>query len=298
MRIFLAGATGAIGRELVPMLLERGDTVIGTTTNPAKSHDVEAMGAEPVVVDILDRAATVAAVAKAKPDVVMHQATALTAGIDVRRMDRSFAQTNRLRTAGTDHLLAAAVEAGAARIIVQSYSGLLESDPPASARRTVDAVRHIDDTVPGARGIEGLVLRYGSFYGPGTSIGPGGEITEMVRRRRFPIVGDGGGVWSFVHVADAAAAAVSAIDRGAPGVYHVVDDEPAPVREWLPVLAETLGAQPPRHVPAAVARLLIGANGVRMMTATLGSSNAKAKTELGWTPAHPTWREGFRTLSV
>src|SRR3954447_19428711 len=310
MRIFLVGASGAIGRRLVPMLAERGDVVVGTTTNAAKRDAIAGLGAEPVVLDVLDRGVTTAAVAAAKPDVVLHQATALSGKFDVKNVDSFFTKTNKLRTAGTDNLLAAAREAGVRRVIVQSYTGwpnsagdglateddALEQKPAAKARETIRAIDYLERTVPTAPDTDGIVLRYGGFYGPGTSLGQDGEITDRVRKRQFPIVGSGDGVWSFVHIDDAAAATVPAIDGAAPGLYNICDDQPAPVREWVPALAEAIGAKPPLRVPAAVARLLIGDNGVRMMTAIRGSSNAKAKRELGWRPAYPSWREGFRAL--
>jgi len=314
MRIFLVGATGAIGRRLVPMLVERGDSVVGTTTSDAKQRDIADLGAEPVVVDVLNRGQTVAAIVAAKPDVVLHQATALAGSFDVKNPDRFFAQTNTIRTAGTDNVLAAAREADVRRVIVQSYTGWpnsrgdgsapdlateetpLDPQPSAKARQTIAAIAHIESVVPATAGVEGVVLRYGGFYGPGTSLDADGEITERVRKRQFPIVGDGAGVWSFLHIDDAASATVAAIDRGQPGLYNICDDDPAPVREWLPALAEAIGAKPPMRVPAWVGRIAIGDNGVRMMTATRGSSNAKAKRELDWTPQYPSWRDGFRTL--
>ena len=310
MRIFLVGAASAIGRRLVPLLVERGDTVLGTTTREVKAHEIAGLGAEPVVLDVLDRAATVAAIAKAKPEVVVHQATALSGKFDAKNADRFFTQTNKLRTIGTDNLLAAAREAEVRRMIAQSYTGWpnvrghglaheedgLDPNPADKARQTIAAIGHVESVVPAADWLEGVVLRYGSFYGPGTSMGPDGEITERVRKRQFPIVGDGGGVWSFVHNDDAAAATVAAVEHAQAGLYNICDDEPAPVREWLPAFAEAVGAKPPMRVPAFIGRLAIGENGVRMMTAIRGSSNAKAKRELGWTPAHPSWREGFRTM--
>jgi nucleoside-diphosphate-sugar epimerase len=310
MRVFLVGAASAIGRRLVPLLAERGDAVLGTTTSAAKTEEIAGLGAEPVVLDLLDRAATVAAIVTAKPDVVIHQATALSGSFDVKNVDRFFTQTNKLRTIGTDNLLAAAREAEVRRVIVQSYTGWpnarghglaneddpLEPRPANKARQTVAAIGHVESVVPAMDSLEGVVLRYGSFYGPGTSMGPDGDVTERVRTRQFPIVGDGGGVWSFVHIDDAAAATVAAIEQATPGLYNICDDEPAPVREWLPVFAEAVGAKPPMRVPAWIARVAIGENGLRMMTAIRGSSNAKAKRELGWEPAHPSWRQGFRTL--
>jgi 2-alkyl-3-oxoalkanoate reductase len=310
VRVFLVGAASAIGRRLVPLLVERGDAVLGTTTSAGKTEEIAGLGAEPVVLDVLDRAATVAATVTAKPDVVIHQATALSGTFDVKNADRFFTQTNKLRTIGTDNLLAAAREAEVRRVIAQSYTGwpnarghgLANEDDPrdpkpaGKARQTIAAIGHVESVVPAMDSIEGVVLRYGSFYGPGTSMGPDGEITERVRKRQFPIVGDGGGVWSFVHIDDAAAATVAALEQAKPGLYNICDDEPAPVREWLPAFAEAVGAKPPMRVPAWIGRLAIGENGVRMMTAIRGSSNAKAKRELGWVPAHPSWRGGFRTF--
>ena len=292
------------------MLAERGDVVVGTTTSATKCDAVAQLGAEPVVLDLLDDDATTAAVVAATPDVVMHQATALSGTFDVKNPDRFFTQTNKLRTIGTDNVLAAARRAGAQRVIVQSYTGWpnsrraglaieddpLEPDPADKARQTIGAIAYLERTVPAAEGVEGIVLRYGSFYGPGTSLGSDGEITERVRRRQFPVVGGGEGVWSFLHIDDAATATVAALDRAKPGLYNICDDDPAPVREWVPALAEAIGAKSPMSVPAAVAKLLIGENGVRMMTEIRGSSNAKAKRELGWQPTYPSWREGFRTL--
>jgi nucleoside-diphosphate-sugar epimerase len=245
----------------------------------------------------------------AHPEVVVHELTALAGMADFRRLDEGFALTNRLRSEGTDHLLAAARAAGSRRFVAQSFAGWpfarvggpvktedepLDPDPPAQLRRTLDAIRHLEAAVVGAEGIEGVVLRYGGFYGPGTSAGEGGFMLEDLRRRRFPLVGAGTGVWSFVHVDDAATATVAAVERGAPGIYQIVDDDPAPVSEWLPALAAAIGARPPRRVPAWVARLAGGAHGVVLMTEARGASNAKARRELGWRPAWPSWRQGFR----
>jgi nucleoside-diphosphate-sugar epimerase len=242
--------------------------------------------------------------------VVIHQLTAIPPDASLRRFDREFELTNRLRTEGTDHLIAASRAAGARRFVAQSFGGWpyareggpvkteedpLDTSPPAPFRRTLDALRHLETAVVGAEGLEGLALRYGFFYGPGTSIGEGGPILDAVRRRRLPIVGGGGGIWSFVHVDDAARATVAASERGAPGVYNVADDEPAPVSEWLPALAEAVGAKPPRRVPAILGRLGAGEAAVVLMTQIPGASNAKAKRELGWQPAYSSWREGFRT---
>ncbi len=311
MRVFLAGATGAIGTYLVPQLVAAGHTVVGTTRHRDRADGLRAAGAEPAVLDPLDRAAVTAAVAAARPDVLVHQLTALAGLRNPRAFAREFAATNRLRTEGTDVLLDAARAAGVRRVVAQSFGGWpyapvggpvkdedapLDDDPPPAVRSTLDAIRHLESAVTGYG--EGLALRYGGFYGPGTSLGPDGVVTDMVRRRRVPVVGAGSGVWSFLHVEDAAAATVAAVERGAPGVYNVADDDPAPVREWLPALAAALGAPPPRHVPAWLARPLIGRHGVAAMLTVRGLSNARAKRELGWVPGHPTWRDGFRELAV
>ena len=309
MRIFVAGATGTLGRRLVPLLVERGHQVTGMTRTAGKAAGLRAAGAEPVVADALDRDAVLAAVVAARPEVVVHELTALAEMTDFRKLDQGFALTNRLRTEGTNHLLAAARAAGARRFVAQSFAGWpfarvggpvkteddpLDPDPPAQLRRTLDAIRHLESAVLGAEGLEGVVLRYGGFYGPGTSAGEGGFMLEDLRRRRFPLVGAGTGVWSFVHIDDAATATVAAVERGAPGIYQIVDDDPAPVSEWLPALAAAVGARPPRRVPAWVARLAGGAHGVVLMTEVRGASNAKARRELGWRPAWPSWRQGFR----
>jgi len=306
LRIFIAGATGAMGRHLVPMLVERGHHVTGTTRS--RTAELRALGAEPVVVDPFDARAVRDAVVAARPDVVVHQLTAL-AGLGLgRNFDKAFAVTNRLRTEGTDHLIAAARAAGARRLVWQSYAGWpyareggpvkseddpLDPTPPADARETLAAIRHLEAAVTHAAGMEGYVLRYGGFYGPGTSIDADGDYAELVRKRRFPIGGDGSGLWSFVHIVDAAAATVAAIEgQGRPGVYNVVDDAPAPVSEWLPALAAELGAPPPRRLPAWLVRLAAGAQSLSMMTRTRGAANAKAGRELGWRPQH-SWRESF-----
>jgi len=303
LRIFIAGATGTLGRRLVPQLVERGHHVIGSTRGSGGT--VSAMGAEPAILDPLDAAAVRDAVVRAQPDVVVHQLTAL-AGLKLgRNFDRAFAMTNRLRTEGTDHLIAAARAAGARRLVWQSYAGWpyaregdaikaedapLDPEPPADARETLAAIRHLEDAVMGARDMEGVVLRYGGFYGPGTSIDQGGEHVEMIRKRKFPVGGDGAGVWSLVHIDDAAAATVAAIEGGPTGIYNVVDDAPAPVSELLPGLAAAVGAPPPRHLPGWLVKLAAGPQGLSMMTRVRGASNAKACRELGWTPAH-TWRD-------
>ncbi|HWM88383.1 MAG TPA: NAD(P)-dependent oxidoreductase [Kofleriaceae bacterium] len=308
MRIFVAGATGALGRRLVPMLVARGHEVAGTTRSREKLAGLAAAGAEGALVDGLDREAVLAAVTRARPEVVVHQMTALADLRSPRRFDREFALTNRLRSEGTAHLIAAAQAAGARRFVAQSYAGWpyartggpvkteedeLDPDPPRQMRRTLAAIRELEDAVLGAR-MEGLVLRYGGFYGPGTPLAVDGAIAKAVRRRQFPIVGGGTGVWSFVHIDDAASATAAAVERGAPGVYNVVDDDPAPVSQWLPALADALGARPPLRVPGWVGLLAIGRAGLSLMTSTRGASNARAVRELGWRPRYPSWRQGFR----
>jgi nucleoside-diphosphate-sugar epimerase len=308
MRIFVAGATGAVGKRLVPLLVASGHDVVGTTRSTRKVDDIRALGAEPVVLDVLDAAAVRRAVSGAAPDVVVHQATALSGLTSMRNLDEAFADTNRLRTVGTDNLLAAARAAGAGKFVAQSFAGWpyakegsavkeeeapLDPSPPASAAETMAAIRHLEETVAGANGIEGIALRYGGFYGPGTSLFDGGEHVAAVRKRAFPVVGNGAGLWSFVHIDDVAAATLAAIEHGGRGLYNIVDDEPAPTSEWLPYLAKVLGAKPPRHVPEWLGRLVAGEQLVSMMTEGRGASNAKAKRELGWKLIHPTWREGF-----
>jgi len=310
MRIFLAGATGAIGRRLLPMLLGGGHDVVGTTRTPAHLEGLTRLGATAVLMDGLDRAAVRAAVTEAEPDVVIHQLTSLSNLASLRNLDRDFVGTNRLRTEGTDNLLAAAVEAGAHRFVAQSFTGWpnartgglvkdetdpLDPAPVATSRRTIAAIGHVERTVPRTPELEGIVLRYGFFYGPGTGLGEGGPMLEMIRGRKFPVVGDGAGLFSLVHIDDAAGATLRAIDHGSPGIYNIVDDEPAPVAEWLPYLADVLGAKPPRHLPVWLGRLAAGEQAVAMMTQARGSSNAKARRELDWTPRYPSWREGFRS---
>jgi len=310
MRVFVAGATGAVGKRLVPLLVAQGHDVVGMTRSSERAESLRGLGAEPAIADGLDAAAVRQAVEKAKPEVVIHQMTALTGVKSFRKFDDEFALANRLRTEGTDHLLAAARSAGARRFVAQSYgnwnyerSGTepkteedpLDSNPPANQRRSLDAIRYLEEAVVGADYLEGLALRYGTFYGPGTGFAVDGYLAELVRRRRLPIVGDGAGVWSFIHVDDVATATLAAAERGAPGVYNVADDEPAPVAVWLPEYALALGAKPPRHVPVWLGRLATGEVGVSMMTQIRGASNAKAKRELGWEPRYRSWREGFRS---
>ena len=308
MRIFVAGATGVIGKRLVPLLRANGHEVVGTTRSPGKVDDLRALGAEPRVLDVLDAVAVGKAVSEARPEVVVHQATALSDLGNLRNLDEAFADTNRLRTEGTDNLLAAAQAAGAEEFVAQSFAGWpyakegslvkdeeapLDPSPPANAEQSMAAIRHLEKAVAGAEALAGIVLRYGGFYGPGTSLFEGGEHVAAIRKRAFPLVGSSAGMWSFVHIDDAAAATLAAIERGSRGIYNVVDDEPAPASEWLPYLAERLGAKQPRHVPEWLGRLVAGEQVVSMMTEARGASNAKAKRELGWTLVHPTWREGF-----
>jgi nucleoside-diphosphate-sugar epimerase len=308
MRVFVAGATGVIGRQLVPRLVAGGHEGPGLTRSESKRAMLEELGAVPMVADALDPDRVADAVARSKPDVIVHQLTAIGA-VDMRHFDRDFALTNRLRTEGTDHLLSGGRAVGVRRFVAQGVGGYgayartggqvkseedpLDATPARELRETQAAIRHLEEAVLGARWTEGIVLRYGTFYGPGTSLAPGEEQFELVRKRKFPVVGDGGGVWSFIHVADAAAATVTAVEHGSRGVYNVVDDDPAPVAEWLPALAQTLGAKKPMRVPRFVGRLFAGEAGVVMMTEIRGASNAKAKRELQWRPAHPSWRQGF-----
>jgi nucleoside-diphosphate-sugar epimerase len=300
MRVFLAGASGAIGTRLVPQLIDRGHEVIGTHHSPATAERVRKLGATPVQLDLLDAAAVRRAVVEAEPAAIIHQATALADVRDFRNFDRSFAQTNRLRTAGTDALLAAAREAGVRRFIAQSYASgryartggpvkteddPLEPEPAGAMRESHAAMRYLDQATVDAGGI---VLRYGGFYGA-----PNDGLLEPVRKRMFPIVGNGDGVTSFIHLDDAAAATVVALEHESAGIFHVVDDDPAPLREWLPVLARVLGAKPPLRVPRWLARLFAGEAAVVIGTESRGASNAKAKRELGWEPRYATWRDGF-----
>ncbi len=308
MKVFVAGATGAIGRQLVPRLVAAGHEVHGLTRHDSKQAMLFDLGAVPVVADALDRDQIAQVVGRSTPDVIVHQLTAI-GPLDTRHFDRDFALTNRLRTEGTDHLLAAGKAVGVQRFVAQSVGAYgmyaraggpvkteadpLESAPVRDMHETLAAVHHLEDAVLGADWTQGIVLRYGAFYGPGTAIAPGEEQLELVRKRKYPVVGNGGGVWSFIHVADAADATVSAIEHGSRGVYNVVDDDPAPVAEWLPAMAQQLGAKKPMRVPRFVGRMFAGEAGVVMMTEIRGASNAKAKRELAWQPAHPSWRQGF-----
>ena len=316
MRIFVAGATGVLGRALVPQLVARGHEVVGMTRSASKQDLVRSLGAHPVVADALDPDAVAQAVASAEPEVIVHQLTALSGPTSVRearRPDRSsaFTMTNRLRTEGTDHLLAAGRAVGARRFVAQSFGAfrfdrtggpvhteadpLDPNDPPAALRTVQAAYLYLERAVTTIEWGDGLALRYGGFYGPGTStsLAPDAVMAALIRKRRFPIVGDGGGVFSHVHVEDAAAATAVAVERGRPGVYNIVDDEPAPLREWLPDLARALDAKAPRRIPRWLVRLLAGEAATAMMTEAKGASNEKAKRELGWTPRYASWRQGF-----
>jgi nucleoside-diphosphate-sugar epimerase len=309
MKIFVAGATGALGRPLIRQLVERGHEVTGMTRSESKQDLLRELGARPVVADALDPDGVARAVAEAEPDVIVHQLTAIGA-FNPRRMERDFAPTNRLRTEGTDHLLAAGRAVGVKRFVAQSFApwpyartgGMVKSEddplddkPPAQVRTTLDAIKYLERAVTSADWTEGIALRYGWFYGPGTSVGlhPPGEQIEAIRARKFPIAGKGTSTWSFIHIEDAASATVAAVEHGTRGIYNVVDDEPAPVSEWLPELAKAVGAKPPRRVPLWLARLSGGEVVAIMMSDLRGSSNTKAKRELGWQPLYPSWREGF-----
>lgn len=327
MKVFVAGATGAIGRRLVPRLISGGHTVSGMTRSTEHVGVVRDMGAKPIVADALDRAGIIQALVAEKPDVVVHQLTALAGFKDLKNFDAGFAVTNRLRTEGTDNLLAGAREAGASLFIAQSYGGWtyasegqartyasdgqaqtyagdgqalatestpFVSNPPAKQRRSLDAIRHLEQAVTGAQGLVGVAFRYGNFYGPGTGFDRDGDLVIAARKRQFPIVGSGAGVWAFVHADDAATAVLSAMQTRKVGIFNIVDDEPAPVAVWLPELARIIGAPAPWHVPTWLGRLVVGDVGVSMMTRIPGVSNAKAKRELGWRPTYSSWRDGFR----
>ena len=303
MRVFVTGATGALGRHLVPALVAEGHDVTATTRTAAKAGGLREAGATPVILDGLDRDAVIAEVLVASPDVIVHEMTALASMRSLRQPDKVFAVTNALRTQGTDNLLAAAAQAGTRRVIAQSYVSAnartgnlvkteddpIDTDPVPGARLALAAIRHVEETVPRVAP-EGIVLRYGSFYGPGAS----DILLDTVRKRQWPIIGGGTGIWSFIEITDAAAATLAAVSHGAPGVYNVADSDPAPVAEWLPYLAGLLGAKPPLRVPVWLGRLLAGEFIVAQMTSARGSSNEKARKELGWEPRFASWREGFR----
>jgi nucleoside-diphosphate-sugar epimerase len=309
MRVFVAGATGAIGKQLVPRLVERGHEVTGMTRSESKQQLVRELAGRAVVADALDPESVAQAVARAEPEVIVHELTALSGEVHMRRIDRFSEPTNRLRTEGTDHLLAAGRAMGVRRFVAQSNANIyarvggpvkveedaLDASPPTQARAGAEAVHHLERAVTGAGWTEGVVLRYGAFYGPGTaiSLGPEGTMLKPIRNRRLPLVGKAGGVWSFIHIADAAAATVNAIEGRGRGIYNVVDDEPATVAEWLPAAAAAVGAPAPRRVPRWLVRLVAGEFATMLMTEARGASNAKAKRELAWAPRYPSWREGF-----
>ena len=315
MKIFVAGATGVLGRALVPRLIAQGHEVVGMTRSASKQDLVSDLGARPVIADALDPGAVAEAVASAEPEVIVHELTALSGNMsarDMRRPDRAPAaiMTNRLRTEGTDNLLAAGRAVGVRRFVAQSFTAFrwaraggpvlseadpIDPNPPGALRTALVGILHVERAVTEIDWGEGVVLRYGGFYGPGTSISqaPDAQMAAPIRKRRFPIVGDGGGVWSLIHVDDAAAATAVAVEHGQPGIYNIVDDEPAPVREWLPALASALHSKPPRRIPRWLGRLAAGEAATVMMTEARGSSNEKAKRELGWQPRYASWRLGF-----
>lgn len=295
----------------MPLLVQAGHEVIGTTRHDDKGPQLKALGAEPLTLDALDRDAVRSAVTGVRPDVVVHQLTAITGRADFANLDRYFAATNALRTAGLDYLLDAAIAAGARRFVAQSFTGWtnprtggavkteldpLDDRPVDTARQTLAAIAHVERAVRDATAIEAVALRYGLFYGPGNAISADGEMAALIRARRLPIIGGGQGLWSFIHIDDAAMATKLAIESDVTGIFNIVDDEPAKAADWLPDLARLLGAKPPMRVPAWLVRPLVGPYIVNAMTANRGSSNAKAKRELGWRPAYPSWREGFRAL--
>jgi nucleoside-diphosphate-sugar epimerase len=300
MRVLVAGGSGVLGRRLIPQLVARGHQVTATTTSAARLGMLAQLGADGVVMDGLDAMSVGETVAAARPDAIVNEMTALSrahAGKpNLRRPDRFFAGTNQLRSAGTDHLLAAAEATGVTNFVAQGvaiFNGVREGgwvkteDDPLYVADETYAVSHLEDAV-GRCG--GAVVRYGSLYGPGAT----DDQFELVRRRMFPLVGGGTGYFSWVHLDDAASATVLAVEQQAHGVFNIVDDEPAPVSEWLPYLAQCAGAKPPLRFPAWLARLVAGPMVVGMMTEGRGFSNAKAKRELGWKLRYPSWREGFR----
>lgn len=309
MKVLVAGATGGLGRSLVPKLIAAGHEVTGMIRSESGAAGVRAQGAEVVLADGLDAAAVKAAVGSVQPEVVVHQMTALKSGIDFKKFDESFALTNRLRTEGTDNLLAASHAAGVRRIIVQSYAGWnlerggsptktedvpLDPEPVAATAKTMAGIRHLEAAVTGDEALEGLVLRYASFYGPTGAIGKGGELVELIRQRKLPLIGDGSGIWSFIHYDDAADATVRAVTMGDPGIYQIADDDPASAAVWLPEFARILGAKPPRHIPVWLAKLAAGEVAVSAFTQIRGADNSKAKDAFGWQPGYASWRQGFR----
>jgi nucleoside-diphosphate-sugar epimerase len=308
MKIFVTGGTGAIGRFLIPQLLENRHEVVALTRSANKAVLLENMGATAAIADPLDKQQLTAAVRMAEPEVIIHQLSALTGAGNFRKFDQEFALTNRFRTEVTDNLLAAARTIGTRRLIAQSFCGWpyarkggpvkteedpLDPKPMENFTKTLAGIRYLEDKMRSVSFLEGVALRYGNFYGPGTSIGKGGSVYKMVRKRRLPLIGGGGGIWSFIHVIDAARATVAAVSHGSPGVYNIADDEPAKVATWLPFLAHAIGGKPPYRIPHWLGELTVGKAGVAMMTQIRGCSNAKAKRELNWTLVYPTWRVGF-----
>jgi nucleoside-diphosphate-sugar epimerase len=309
MKVLVAGATGGLGRSLVPKLIEAGHEVTGMIRSESGAAGVRAQGADVVIADGLDAEAVKAAVVSVRPEVVVHQMTALKSGINFKKFDESFALTNRLRTEGTDNLLAAAHAAGVRRFIAQSYAGWnlqrggstikteadpLDPNPDPGTRQTMAGLRHVEDTVTGDKELEGLVLRYANFYGPTGAVGKGGEIVELIEKRKLPLVGDGAGIWSFIHYDDAADVTVRAVSTGDPGVYQIADDDPASAAVWLPELARVLGAKAPRKIPVWLAKLALGQVGVDFFTKIRGVDNSLAKDTFSWQPGYASWRQGFR----
>ena len=308
MKVFVAGSTGAIGKSLVPLLLKSGHQVVALSQTSQKAKELEAFGAKVAISDAFDKVRLTTAIKKIEPEIIIHQLTAIPSNTSFKKFDEQFALTNRLRTEVTDTLLEVSRLVGARRFITQSFCGWpfareggpikteedpLDPNPPASFKKTLAAISYLEEAVGKATDLEALALRYGFFYGPGTSIAKNGAVVELIRNRQIPIVGDGAGIWSFIHIQDAARATVAAVSRGVPGIYNIVDDEPAAVSTWLPFLADTVGAKPPWRLPVWLAGLAIGEGGVSMMTKIRGGSNMKAKRELGWQPIYPSWRRGF-----
>jgi len=309
MKVFVAGATGGLGRSLVPKLIAAGHDVTAMVRSETSAAGLRAQGAEAVLADGLNAGAVKAAVTAAQPEVVVHQMTALRGGIDFKKFDQSFAVTNRLRTEGTDNLLAASQAAGVRRIVVQGYAGWnlqrggsetkseripLDPDPVPATSKTMAGLRYLESRVTGAEGIEGVVLRYAAFYGPTGDIGKGGSVVKLIEQRKLPLIGDASGVWSFIHYDDAADATVKAVESSATGVYQIADDDPAPASVWLPEFARILGAKPPRHIPVWLARLAVGEVGVSAFTKIRGADNSLAKATFDWEPGYSSWRQGFR----